>query len=138
MGYETLLSMRTEVRDNLGESDEDGYWGNAKLNRFINRGVVEFARKSRCVEGCWSQDVQAGKQNYSAPVEMLQGSCRLIQFEEPGQEPVRMEFLEERRFHHEFPRYSGGVPQIWSIWRHCIYLGPTPQWYAESALRVIV
>lgn len=138
MGYENLESIRTRVRDNLGESDTDGFFGTAKLNRFVNAGVREFARKSRCVEGCWSQDVQPGKQMYSTPTDMLQGSLRYVQFEEPGQEPHRCEFLEERRFHFEYPKTDYGVPKVFSIWRQCIYLGPTPQWYDESPMKVFV
>ena len=138
MGYETLLTMRTAVRDNLSESDEDGFWGNAKLNRFINAGVREFARKSRCVEGCWSRDIEPGKQEYSAPTSMLQGSARYVEFEEPGKDPVRMEFLKETVFRFNYPSYSYGVPRVWSIWQHCIKLGPTPEWHVETALKAFV
>jgi len=137
MGWYNLLDLRTRVRDFLKERDDDGYWTNDELNRHINAGVREFGRKSRCVEACFSQDVQPGKQAYSAPGTMLQGSLAYVQFQEPGQDPVRLEYLDDRRFHFEYPLYTLGIPRVYTIWRDCIYLGPTPKRYDEAAIRLI-
>jgi hypothetical protein len=130
--------MRDKFYTFVGESDTDGFWTTAKVNSLIKSGVREFARKSRCIEGCWSRDIEAGKNRYSAPSEMLQGSLRYVQFEAPGKDPERMEFLEERRFQLEYAAQSYGVPNTYSIWEHCIFLGPTPQWHVETAMKVFV
>ena len=137
MGWENRLSIRTNVRDILKEDDDDGFWTDAQLNRMINAGVREFARKSKSIEGCWTLDVQPGVQNYAAPHEMIPGTLRYVQFEPPGLAPYRLETMDERVFHFEYPKWPRGQPYQYTIWDDCIYLGPTPKRYDEAPIRIV-
>ena len=138
MGWVNLGDMRTRVRDFLKERDEDGYWTNEEINRHINEGVTVFARDSRSVEGSFSQDVEPGRQAYNLPGMVLQGGITYVQFQEPGKDPFRLEYLDPERFHWEYPVYTTGVPNVYSIRDGCLYLGPTPKRYDEAPVKMVV
>ena len=137
MGWLNREYARTRMRDFLKERDDDGYWTAEELNRHFEDGLKTFAREAKCIEACWTIDVQPGKQAYTAPPTMLPGSLRYVQFQAPGEDPERMEYLEERRFAFTYPLLTTGVPDTYTIWRDCVYLGKTPKRYDYAPLRVV-
>lgn len=140
MGWVNAGDLITGCRDFLKERDEDGYWTHEEILRHVNAGMGEFARRSKSIEACWSLDAKPGIAAYAAPATMIPSTLRYVQFQPPGLLPHRLEYLQEQVFGFNYPPYptaAWNVPYVYTYWKNCIVLGPTPKAYEFAPCRVI-
>ena len=133
MAYWTNLGeLRSKVRGFLVEPDE-GFWTNAELNTYINMALRDIARRAFCVEEDTYRMVEAGKQGYVQPYDMIDGGIRGIEFIPPdGTKRYLLKYLP-----HNVLRAQGrklGRPRYWSVWDKNIWLYPIPERKEHSKL----
>lgn len=68
---QTQLTVRTAIRDRLDEATA-GQWGDAQLNRWINEGARELARRTRQLTDTTTFTTTAGTAEYTVDADVLE------------------------------------------------------------------
>ena len=130
--WTTLGELRSKVRSFLVEPEE-GFWTDVELNTYINMALRDIARRAFCVEEDTYRMVEAGKQGYVQPYDMIDGGIRGIEFIPPdGGKRYLLKWLP-----HNVLRTQGrklGRPRYWSVWDKNIWLYPIPEKHDSSKL----
>lgn len=62
--------MRTTLRDRLDEATA-AFWADAELNRYLNEGAIQVARRSESLRSTASINIVAGTADYTAPTNII-------------------------------------------------------------------
>jgi hypothetical protein len=129
----TALQVITDVRRELVETVA-AFWSDAELLRALNRGVMDFANKTRCLEDIAFMNSVVGRNDYPLPDNFL--SAKLVLHNVPDSDgnahwkrimPSNLEkFAQQRVNFLSTATNTLGRPQEYMIWNNVLYLNPAP------------
>jgi len=130
MGFRTLLDIRTDVRDEVGEPLEfegsrAGYWTKGELNRRINRALNEVTRSAYSNETTYERPIEPREQVYATPPQLLPGGTAYMEYRSTDETIYPLRYREHKLLR-SWGKDTFDVPRFWSIWRNCYYLWPIP------------
>lgn len=128
----SLLALRTSVRDRLDE-DTQRFWLDTQLNRWINEGAKDIARKTESLQTRVDIATTANTQEYSLPVDSIR--IHRVEWRRSGDDQVFP--LEYRDFNSidsitwTAQTTSRGTPYLFTMWGFApslkLVLYPTPE-----------
>lgn len=138
----TLLELRTDVRSHVDEQTAI-FWEDTELDRWINEGLREVARRSETLQKQRSYTVENGKEAYPLPDDMLR--IYRVEYKRTTDHIMPLEFrpFNEMDSVWGYSRTrTGGSPEFYSIWSYPgsggqgLYVTPVPSETLSDGLRV--
>lgn len=111
----TLSSLRTQVRDYIGEPTAQ-HWSDALLNRLINNAYREVAVQTRCVGDDWTADSVADQNDYLLPSQLMLPPDGVI-YDYTGT-PRELRYSPMKRNWAAWKRAGSGTPLGFTMLRH--------------------
>lgn len=113
---QTQLAVRTAIRDRLDEATA-GQWGDAQLNRWINEGARELARRTRQLYDTATFTTTAGTAEYTAAANTLEIHQAYYAPGDGRQVPLIARAWEGmNNVWGQYRDQSGGDPAMFTVW----------------------
>lgn len=135
-----LSELRADVRAELDE-DTAGFWTDAMLNRWINAGNLDIARRLEDLEATELQDSVASQANYDLPSDCLDYKLKRVLYKNDGTnyEPLYwIDFVQLNSIEGDQSNTltDTGKPLRFYLWENDIWLQPVPAAAVTDGLKL--